>query len=48
LQAIFGDRLRWIETEARVDESTAAALAAAGVRLIVVEPGPGGAIALSS
>lgn len=46
LQAVLGDRLRWIETETPVNESTAAAVAAAGATLIVVGERPSNAPAL--
>jgi hypothetical protein len=44
LQAVLGDRLRWIETERSVDEDTAAAVAAAGASLIVVGESPSGGV----
>jgi hypothetical protein len=38
LQQRLGGRLRWVETERRVDEATAAAVAAGGIDLTVHEP----------
>jgi len=38
LQQRLGDRLRYIETERRVDEATAAAVAAVGIDLVVEQP----------
>jgi hypothetical protein len=38
VQQRLGDRLRFIETDGRVDDATAAAVAAGGIDLIVAEP----------
>ena len=38
LQQRLGDRLRYVETERRVDEATAAAVAAVGIDLVVEQP----------
>jgi len=38
LQQRLGDRLRYVETERRVDEATAAAVAAVGIELVLEEP----------